>query len=393
MPLSRRQLLGGASAFLLGGALSSCAAPAERAQAVWSTYAVGTGTYNDLAGVANAMTQSLGRQIRLMTSATGMGRMAPLINGTADLVRAADEYGYAFEGDEEFCSPLWGPQRVRQVWSPPGNYGVLVLADSGIERVEDLRGRRVPNVIGSSGINRKIEAVLNVGGLTRTDTNLVPIGYSEQVAGIKSGQIEALYHSVSGSNIEELASQFDVRWLDLHRDDDSSYSSWETLVPIARPGRFTGGAGMKNDESVVSLQYSIPLAVLDSRPADEVHQVATQLHSTFDKYKGSTRDTPSFAVDKLMFDPMIAPFHEGAIRFFKQNGVWTGRRERRQQALLERESLLHEHWPAFIEANKASEDLKALWTDWKQENLPALPGLSESSTVAGEPGDHEEEAA
>lgn len=383
MSLSRRQLLGGASTALLAGALSGCSSPTERAQAVWSTYAVGTGTYNDLAAVANAMTQATGRQIRLMTSATGMGRMAPLINGTADLARVADEYGYAFEGEEEFCSPLWGPQRVRQIWSPPGNYGVLVLADSGIERVEDLRRRRVPNVIGSSGINRKIEAVLNVGGLTRADTSLVPLGYSEQVEAIKTGQIDALYHSVSGSNIEELASQHDVRWLDLHRDDASVYSSWEALVPIARPGRFTGGAGMEDGESAVSLQYSIPLICLDTRPADEVHLLATQLHETFDRYRNATRDTPSFAVDKLMFDPMIAPFHDGALGFFKEKGVWTDSHQRRQQALLDRERHLHENWPGFIEENKEADDVKVRWAKWKKENLPPLPPINEATTASG----------
>ena len=94
MPLSRRGFLLGTSATATLGALTGCAPTDGSQQSVWSTYGVGTGTYNDLAAVANTLTQVNRRQVRLMTSSTGMGRMAPLINGTADLARSGDEYFY-----------------------------------------------------------------------------------------------------------------------------------------------------------------------------------------------------------------------------------------------------------------------------------------------------------
>ena len=239
MPLSRRGFLLGTSATATLGALTGCAPTDGGQQSVWSTYGVGTGTYNDLAAVANTLTQVNRRQVRLMTSSTGMGRMAPLINGTADLARSGDEYFYAFEGDDEFCSPQWGPQSVRQVWSPQGNYGVLVRKDSGIETVEDLRGRNYPNLVGATSINRKLEAFLNYGGLTRSDTNLVNVSYAGQVEAMKTGQLDALYQNVVGSNVEELASQYPIRWLDLSSDDPARFASWKRLAPIARPGRFS----------------------------------------------------------------------------------------------------------------------------------------------------------
>ncbi|WP_314964044.1 hypothetical protein, partial [Bradyrhizobium cosmicum] len=76
MPLSRRGFLLGTSATATLGALTGCAPTDGGQQSVWSTYGVGTGTYNDLAAVANTLTQVNRRQVRLMTSSTGMGRMA-----------------------------------------------------------------------------------------------------------------------------------------------------------------------------------------------------------------------------------------------------------------------------------------------------------------------------
>ena len=59
--LSRRSLLAAAASLPVIGGLSACAggprATDRTHQLVWSTYGVGTGTYNDLAAVANTLTQ------------------------------------------------------------------------------------------------------------------------------------------------------------------------------------------------------------------------------------------------------------------------------------------------------------------------------------------------
>jgi TRAP transporter TAXI family solute receptor len=179
-------------------------------QLVWSTYNVGTGTYNDLAAIANTLTAEEGVQVRLMTADTGIGRLAPLVNGTVDYSRAGDEYYYAFEGMYEYASPEWGPQDIRMVWAPPGNYGLLVREDSGIDSFEELEGKRFPKLTANTSINNKMEAFLNYGGLTWDDVEPVPLAYGEQIAALESGQIDALYQNVVGSNIEELASSTDV---------------------------------------------------------------------------------------------------------------------------------------------------------------------------------------
>lgn len=390
MPLSRRGFLLGTSATATLGALTGCAPTDGSQQSVWSTYGVGTGTYNDLAAVANTLTQVNRRQVRLMTSSTGMGRMAPLINGTADLARSGDEYFYAFEGDDEFCSPQWGPQSVRQVWSPQGNYGVLVRKDSGIETVEDLRGRNYPNLVGATSINRKLEAFLNYGGLTRSDTNLVNVSYAGQVEAMKTGQLDALYQNVVGSNVEELASQYPIRWLDLSSDDPARFASWKRLAPIARPGRFSGGAGMAEGESAVNMQYSIPLTALSSRSSDEVQELVTQIHDNFDRYKSATRDTKLFALDKIMLTPMVVPFHDGAVAFFKEKGVWTPGLQARHEALLDREGRLKEAWPGFREAHGKEDGAPKHWFDWKQENLPELPPINDLPETDAAPTDTQE---
>jgi uncharacterized protein len=384
---TRRSFLTGLGAFAALGTLAGCssqATPVSSASAnglpeqmVWTTYGAGTGTYNDVAAIANTLTQREGVRVRLMTSDTGIGRVAPLINGTAQYSRIGDEYYYAFEGNDEYASETWGPQPLRQVWSPPGNYGVLVREDSGIEKVEDLAGRRYPRLVASTSMNRKLEAILNYGGLTPNDVQLVDISYSEQTEAMKTGQLDAMYQNVVGSNVEELASRYPIRWLDLGGDDPTRYETWETLSPMVQPGKFTDGAGMADGESAVNLQYTLPLTTLSDRPVSEVRSLLEALHRHFDRFKNATPDAHKFAADQIMLTPLVIPFHEGTVQFLQEFGRWTPDLQARNDALLDREEKMVEAWPGFWAQHAQADDVSERWRNWKSEKLPALPPVND----------------
>lgn len=350
-------------------------------QLVWSTYNVGTGTYNDLAAVATTLTGREGTQVRLMTSDSGIGRLAPLVSGIAHYARAGDEYYYAFEGVDEFASPQWGPQPIRQVWTPPGNYGVLVRRDSGIEKVADLRGKRYPDLTASTSMNRKLEAILNFGGLTGTDVVKVPISYGEQIDGLRAGQLDAMYQNVVGSNVEELASQYPIRWLDLSSEDRSRYATWEELAPMVRPGQFADGAGMAPGETAVNMQYSIPLTAMADTPAEQVHALCRAIGTNFEHFKSATPDAKRFDPQAVLMEPLVVPFHEGAVRFFTEIGRWNPQLQTRNQALLERGRLMREAWPGVL-ADHPGDGLPAAWRTWKTDNLPPLPAAGDEGAAS-----------
>ncbi|ALU38772.1 TRAP ABC transporter substrate-binding protein [Kocuria flava] len=351
-------------------------------QLVWSTYNVGTGTYNDLAAVANALTGEEGVQVRLMTADTGIGRLAPLVNGTVDYSRAGDEYYYAYEGLYEFASPEWGPQDLRMVWAPLGNYGLLVREDSGIDSYEDLEGKRFPVLTASTSINNKMEGFLNYGGLTWDDVEQVPISYGEQIAGLESGQIDALYQNVVGSNIEELASTHDVTWLSLDDPDPARYGTWDELMPMVTVGEVTGGAGMAEGESARVLEYTIPLTTTGERDADEVHHLVRAIVENYEHYAGTTPDAEQFHLEKVLKEPLVVPFHEGTVRYFEERGVWTEELERKNQELIERGERMREAWPGVVEAS-GEEDLAANWEAWKATELDGPGGPAEGTKDEG----------
>lgn len=380
---NRRTFLKGVGAVGLLAALSGCTRSATPvinglpAQTVWATYPTGTGTYNDVATIANMVTTESGMRVRLMTGDTGIARIGPLISGTAQYSRAGDEYFYAFEGNDEYASEAWGPQPIRQIWAPPGNYGVLVRRDSGIESVKDLRGKRYPRLIASTSMNRKLEAILNFEGLTSADVELVDIAYSEQAEAMKTGHLDAMYQNVVGSTVEELNSQYPIKWLNLGGGTPEQYETWERLAPMVIPGEFTHGAGMQPGEVGVNMQYSIPLTTLSDRPKEEVLAILNLIKDNYDSFKDSTPDAYKFGPDHVLLMPLIVPFHEGAVEFFKEYGRWTPDLQRRNDALLEREKLMVEAWPDFWAEHSSDDNPAEAWFEWKIENLPPLPPVND----------------
>ena len=381
--ISRRTFLQGLGAAGILAALSGCSpAPKTLAngfptQSVWVTYPTGTGTYNDVAAIANMLTTRTGMRIRMIADNTGIGRLGQMISGTAQYSRTGDEYYYAFEGNDEYASEQWGPQKIRIMWAPPGNYGVLVRKDSGIQTVKDLRGKKYPRLISSTSMNRKLEAILHFEGLGVDDVEWVDIAYSEQAEALKTGKLDAMYQNVVGATIEELNSQYPIHWLNLGGGTPEQYETWKDLAPMVIPGEFTKGAGLAPGESSVNMQYSIPLTTMEERPVDEVRMILGAMHDNFDDYKDATSDAHKFGADEVLLTPLVIPYHEGAIQFLKKIGKWTPGLQKRNDALLDRERRMHEAWPGFYDEHKDADDLAQRWKQWKDDNLPELPEVTD----------------
>lgn len=381
--ISRRSFFQGIGAMGLLAALSGCSTGPKTlangfpAQSVWATYPTGTGTYNDVAAIANMLTTKTGMRVRMIADNTGIGRLGQMISGTAQYSRTGDEYYYAFEGNDEYASEQWGPQKIRIMWAPPGNYGVLVRKDSGIERVKDLRGKKYPRLISSTSMNRKLEAILHFEGLEVGDVEWVDIAYSEQAEALKTGKLDAMYQNVVGATIEELNSQYPIHWLNLGGGTPEQYATWEELAPMVIPGEFSDGVGLAPGESSVNMQYSVPLTTMADRPKEEVRKILQAMHDNFDTYKDATVDAHKFGADEVLLTPLVIPYHEGAIDFLKSIHKWTPGLQRRNDALLERERLMHEEWPHFFDRHKDSGNLAEQWKQWKDDNLPKLPDVDD----------------
>ncbi|WP_116047134.1 TAXI family TRAP transporter solute-binding subunit [Amycolatopsis palatopharyngis] len=339
-------------------------------QIVWSTYGTGTSTYADAAAVANAITTNQGTRIRIITSDTAIGRLTPVRNGQAQMSRTGDDYIYAFEGDHDFATKEWGPQDVRVVWPAPLDTGLLVRDDSGIQNVEDLRGKRFPRTTANPSVNNKLEAYLAYGGLTWDDVQVVEMGYGEQPDALKAGKIDVLFHAVYGAALYELESAFPVRWLSIDDDSVAKVEAIEDTAPSVEIGVFDEAPGQEKGETAVGLRYAVPVVAWAEADQTLVYETVKAIHGNFDSYKDATANTPAWSLENIQTEPRQVPFHPGLVRFLEENDAWSAEAEARNNQLIKRGEALRAGWNGFIE-DAGDGNVGKAWTAWKDKNVPA----------------------
>ena len=335
---------------------------------VWSVYSVGSGTYNDMAAIADTFTKKYNSQIRLLPSDTGVGRVAPLKNKTADYARLGEEYIYAFEGDLDFSNEEWGPQDIGMIWAPVGPIGLAVREDSGIDHPEQLKGKKVPFILSNPSVNNKMEAYLAYGGLTWDDVKPVKVSYSDQGNAFKSGQIEAILFNVFGSPMYELESSTKFKWLDLTDDSDETIARVTKVSPSVKIEPFENAAGMKEGEVIHGISYSTPIVAYNDKSADEVYELVKAIDEQYDSYKDITISLKDASIEKVLLEPLVAPFHEGAVKYYKEKDVWTEQAEEKNNELIERQAKLQELWAEFA-PNAKGEQWNDEWKKYKEENM------------------------
>lgn len=357
---------------VLAAGIITSSSPDNRAdpdiQLVMTTYGVGTGTYNDLAAVSDSLTREQGTQVRILTSDTAIGRVAPLRAGSAHFSRMGDEYYFGSEGIFDFASEGWGPQDLRVVWAPMGNYGLLARTDANISTFEDLRGKKFPRITANTSINLKLEAYLAYCGLTWDDVEPVDLGYSDQTEALDSGRLDVLFSSAYGSNLEELASKVDVDWLSMDDTSPEKLAAVKELAPMVTVGEFSGAPGMEEGESAKNFAYTVPVSTYAETDDETVYNLVKAMQDNFERYRNTTPSVGEFAVDRVLLEPLVVPFHAGTVRYLEEQDLWTDAAEEKNNQLIERQQLLQDGWEDFIaEADK--DDVAGEWTAWKEANL------------------------
>ncbi|MFJ5772595.1 TAXI family TRAP transporter solute-binding subunit [Streptomyces sp. NPDC093094] len=156
-------------------------------------------------------------EVELQLSEGSQKNVARVATGTADFTIAAAD---AVETYREDAGP--GAAQLRGVARLYDDYVHLVVpADSDVESVEDLRGKRVAIGLPDSGVRLIATQVLETAGIDpRSDITPLPDGITTGPAGLKSGRIDAFFWSggLPTDGLTELADDFALRFVPLNAD-------------------------------------------------------------------------------------------------------------------------------------------------------------------------------
>jgi len=341
----------------------------------WSAYDVGSGGYNQAVAIGNALKQKYNVSLRVLPGKNDVSRNLPIREGQVQF--SANGVGGAYlaqEGVFEFGAPSWGPQPIRGLMLNTSDQVLTVVAagDAGVRTIADLKGKRVAWVIGSPALNQNITAMLAFAGLTWDDVRKVEFGgFGAAMDGIINNQVDAAFtSSISGKAYQIAKSPRGLVYPVISHKDKAGWARMNAVAPFFFPFMGTEGAELSKDKPAESATYPYPiLMTYASQDADLVYNMTKAMVETYDMYKGAAPGNAGWAVERQNF-AWVIPFHDAAIRFWKEMGQWKPEHQAHNDKLLQRQKVLAAAWAEVKKGSHA--DDKAFVQAWQKTRAAAL---------------------
>ena len=346
-----RHLVAG-TALAVATALAATGAYADKLPKNITTTAYGTTSagYAAMVAVGNALTDE-GYQLRVLPAKNDVSRMTPLMRGKVDFSAMGVGSYQAQEGVLDFGKKVWGPQPVRLLlmgWSDTNNALPATAKDANIMKSSDLKGKRIAWIVGGPALNQHMEAWLSHGGLTWDDVTKVTVpGWKASIQGIIDGNIDAAIASTNSSMLHQVASSpRGLRFFEAPADDAAAWKGLHKHAPWLVPHVATSGVGLSAENTHTGATFGYPVFITYDRMSDQsAYTMVKLMHETYDRYKDAHASAKGFAMDRQVFQ-WVLPYHDGAIKLFKELGVWTADAQAHNDATLERQKILMDTWKA-----------------------------------------------
>jgi TRAP transporter TAXI family solute receptor len=344
-------------------------------QLSWTAYDTGSAGYNQAVAIGAALQDALGTNLRVLPGKNDVSRTEPLRQGRVDF--SATGVGGSFmaqEGAFEFGAEGWGPQPIRVLLANNGgaiNLAVGVAGDAGVEEYADLAGKRVAWVVGAPALNVNTEAYLAYGGLTWDDVERVDFGgFGASWQGLMDGQVDAAFASTnSGMAYEAATGPRGLVWPPVDPGNAEGLERMQAIAPFFAPNTATVGATIDGTDGGAGAGYAYPVLVaMESTDADLAYNMTKAMAELFGAYSGKAPGIDGWTMDKQDFT-WVVPYHEGAIRYFEEAGVWSEEAQAHNDALVGRQEALASAWEAL--AAEGPEDWDAAWSERRREALEA----------------------
>jgi TRAP transporter TAXI family solute receptor len=317
-------------ALLFAAVLFAASAPTSaQAKTVFVTIGTGgiTGVYYPTGGAIAKMVNKKRKEYGIRATVESTGGSVFNINAVlaGDLefgVAQSDRQYQAVQGIEDWKDK--GPQKdLRAVFSiHPETVDLIAAVDSGINSIEDLKGKRVNIGNVGSGYRQNAIDALEANGLNwEKDFNAESLKAAEAPGLIQDGRLDAAFYTVghpSGYYKEATSGKRKVKFIPIENVDGllakyPYYAKAMTKVTTFYPGA-------ANDKDVPTFGVKATFVTSAKVPDNVVYAIVKEVFDNFDEfvklhpaYTGLTKEN--------MLEGLSAPFHPGAMKYYKEVGL------------------------------------------------------------------------
>src|SRR5262245_43594211 len=213
--------------------------------------------------------------------------------------------------------------------------GLVVRKDSPIKTVHDVKGKRMTGEYPAHlAIWYNMFGHLASAGLTWNDVKAVPgPAINEGVDALIQGRADVTEYALNGAKLKEADAAIGVRHVSIDCSPEGE-KRLRAAVPGYYPRIVKAGSATAVLEDTCVIAYDIYIAAGKSVPEAVVEGAVRALWDNSDKLAPIHTVFKEWTRERAVDADVTIPYHPGAVRFYKEKGVWTPALEQAQQKLL-----------------------------------------------------------
>lgn len=285
-------------------------------------YTGGTGGVYYPLGVklADLLNKYAGDKITASASSSGasVANARALGSGDANLVFIQNDIAYyAYNGLYMFSEGKIGKIRGLATLYPE-IIQIIVRADSGIERVSDLGGKRVAVGAAGSGTAVEAEIILRAAGVWDKIT-VQNLDFTQAAQALKLGQVDAAFvvAGIPTSAVMELAATTPINLVEIPDEllNTLRQQGYTFFVPYTVPKETYGLT-----KDVKTLAVRAMLAISSDVPDDIAYTILKVMFDHIDELRQAHSRAQDISIEKAL-DGLPIKLHPGAAKYYQDKGI------------------------------------------------------------------------
>ena len=285
-------------------------------------YTGGTGGVYYPLGVklADLLNKYAGDKITASASSSGasVANARALGSGDANLIFIQNDIAYyAYNGLYMFSGGKI--EKIRGlVTLYPEIIQIIVRADSGIESISDLRGKRVAVGAAGSGTAVEAEIILKAAGVW-DEITVQNLDFTQAAQALKLGQVDAAFvvAGIPTSAVMELAATTPINLVEIPDEllNTLKQQGYTFFVPHTVPKETYG-----LNKDVKTLAVRAMLAISSDVPDDIAYTILKVMFDHIDELKQAHSRAQDISIEKAL-DGLPIKLHPGAAKYYQDKGI------------------------------------------------------------------------
>jgi TRAP transporter TAXI family solute receptor len=326
----KKIFVSGLFSLIIGGFIIAMTSVTGRAVASDKFITIGTGGVTGVyypTGGAICRLVNRGRKdhgIRCSVESTGgsVYNLNALRDGGLDLAVSQSDWQYHSYNGTSIFADQGAFSELRSLFSLHTEaFTVVVRADSGINKFDDIVGKRVNIGNPGSGNRATMEVVMRSKGWTKDTFKIASeLKGSEQPQALCDNKIDVMIYNAGHPNgaVQEVATSCEVKVITV---DGEAVDQLVDKSPYYAYTEIPGGMYAGNPDPIKTFGVKATFVTTTKVDEEVVYQIIKAVFDNFDNFKTLHPVFVSLDPKKLITEGNSAPLHDGAKRYLKEKGL------------------------------------------------------------------------